>query len=372
MEIEIIKDAIGLERLKPEWEASLSRDYGKILGIDGTGSWEWNQTILKEFSKPSDIRFIRAIDENKNVAVIPLLRAEVDIGIWKLKILTSIHQFYSGRAGLIVNDPVSFDFKNLFSTLSRCSYPWNMMRIKCVDGALDEKYVKKGLISSGIKFQRKVESITPFIKLDGSWEKYLLGKSKKFRSSLKYYQNKLNKLGVKRIVEYKHGRNTKSFFSHIMEIEKDSWKEIEGTSITKNQSQYSFYRRLLADQHYQSLVRGYVLYIDEIPIAYNLGILSNGIYCCLKTSFKKSYKRYSPGIVLIAEIIKRMYESGIKYYDFMGVFDEHKRRWTDTTYKNVWYEIYQKNPIGLLLYFKNKLGSFFRQIQSRCVKRKIR
>ena len=91
---------------------------------------------------------------------------------------------------------------------------------------------------------------------------------------------------------------------------------------------------------------GHLLELDGDPIAYVYGLIHNGNFCDLKESYKLAYKDDSPGQVLKAFVMERLIERQVKIYDYMGLCEPYKLRWTDRIYRRNQYVLYNKTIRG--------------------------
>ena len=93
-----------------------------------------------------------------------------------------------------------------------------------------------------------------------------------------------------------------------------------------------------------------ILSVDNDVIAIHLGwIYHKHLYYYFPT-FDLSYKRYSPGRILLEELLKWSFENKLKVFDFMVGDEPYKYNWTDSDIKiysyasqhNIWGKIYFK------------------------------
>jgi hypothetical protein len=153
----------------------------------------------------------------------------------------------------------------------------------------------------------------PFLKITGTWDEYLAGK--------------LKKAGSVELTFYEESDDWPAIFDMIEAVEKQSWKREAGTSLR------DFERALYIDLVSQSSegIRPIVtiLTLNENPIAYDLSIVARGFGYCLKTSFSAEQSQLSPGIYLRAQLLKRVFQMGIKEYDFLGDSESYKLQWAN-------------------------------------------
>jgi len=142
--------------------------------------------------------------------------------------------------------------------------------------------------------------------LGGVFESYLLSKNKKVRHELRRKLRRLEKEGPSYLRRLDVPSQLFELFSIIDDIERDSWKFHNGTAIISSEAELNFYKDVFKMYSYSSRARAYVLYTDKIPISYALGIIENGTYYVLKTSYKDSYANVSPGTVLFLRVIEEL------------------------------------------------------------------
>ena len=60
------------------------------------------------------------------------------------------------------------------------------------------------------------------------------------------------------------------------------------------------------------------MYLDDRPIAFNLGITAGDRYSYLKTSFDEELRPLSPATVLRARLVESLCAEGLQHLDFPG------------------------------------------------------
>jgi CelD/BcsL family acetyltransferase involved in cellulose biosynthesis len=72
-----------------------------------------------------------------------------------------------------------------------------------------------------------------------------------------------------------------------------------------------------------------LLYLDEKPVAYDLGVVTNGCFYYLKTSYDQEYRSLSPSTVLRSRVIESAIRAGLSYFDFPAEPYSWERQWAD-------------------------------------------
>ncbi len=100
------------------------------------------------------------------------------------------------------------------------------------------------------------------------------------------------------------------------------------------------------------------LYMDDKPIAYNMGLLKDSKYYYIRTSFDEELRRYGPSTLLRAQLIKRLISDGVGYFDFPGEPYEWEKQWTEEMRWHRSLEVYNNT-------LKGKLYSAYRTYKKR-------
>jgi len=79
----------------------------------------------------------------------------------------------------------------------------------------------------------------------------------------------------------------------------------------------------------QNTIHLAVLYLDETIIACHLGFLYQGRLYWYIPSFNQEYSKYSPGRILLEEIIQWCFQNNIAMFDFLLGDERYKYQWTD-------------------------------------------
>ena len=115
-------------------------------------------------------------------------------------------------------------------------------------------------------------------------------------------------------------------------IERASWKAQAGTAIVNHPEQLAFYVSLFPQLAASGTLLGAVLWVGGVPVAHNFGTWRGGVYCCLKHSHRQEFDKASPAYLLTAELIDELIRRGAHHFDFMGVAEPHKWRWSPSTF----------------------------------------
>lgn len=162
------------------------------------------------------------------------------------------------------------------------------------------------------------EDATPIIRLEGDWETYLASRPRHLRHELARKRKRLEREFDAKWVSVADPGEADRAMTEVLRIERNSWKEREGTSIGSEPDAAAFYSRVTRNCAAQGWLRVELLYLNGEPVAHILGAVLRGVYYALKTSYDEAYSTWSPGIVLFEYAIRRAFEEGLATFDFLG------------------------------------------------------
>jgi hypothetical protein len=169
----------------------------------------------------------------------------------------------------------------------------------------------------------------PYLPISSGWDDYLKTKSANFRSNLKRKPRKLAEHAPYRIEFIDDESSMRDALAAVAAIEAHSWKAGAGTAIVSRPWEQRFYEELAANFAPSQQLLITLLRLADEPVAYDLTILGGGRGYCLKTSFDSRHADLSPGLVLRAELMRRMFDGKLREYDFLGNNERYKLEWTD-------------------------------------------
>jgi CelD/BcsL family acetyltransferase involved in cellulose biosynthesis len=80
-------------------------------------------------------------------------------------------------------------------------------------------------------------------------------------------------------------------------------------------------------------------------------VTDRGVERRARTAMQCEYHTYSPGHLLLLEILAKSCEQGCKAYDFLGADDEWKFMWTKEVRNHHWLFLFPNRPLPLALRF---------------------
>ena len=268
---------------------------------------------------------VTVINKGETEALLPLCVSE-NIGIKKLEWLGGVNSDYLlpiiKRNSLFIQENFTFIWEELLSLVN---------------------YVDLVSLSKQTEFLGK--TINPFVSelpnrflmnshqafLEVPWEEYLKQNiSKKVLSDSRRQRRRLLELGN---LEFVIGKSTKEgqvITSEMLKQKEARYIEKDGWNMFKITEYKDLYRSLHSDLGPLGDVHLSCLKLNDQIIATHWGFVSKEkFYYIMPTHEGSEWSRYSPGKLLLEDLMKWCYQNGIKIFDFTGGDEPYKKIWAN-------------------------------------------
>lgn len=319
-------------------------------------TYEWITIWLKHFWKDKPILFLLIKNEKEPIGLAPLL---VD---GEKEVLLFPVNGHTYRPNLIFGRDREELLKVLFSHLRNRNPMVNLCLHEVeLDSFLAKSLPKVARECRIVTVFKKVSS-SPFLSINTDWESFLNSKSKHFREEQKRKINKMRKTGQLDFVKVSNPEQIHEAMRDILIIERNSWKEKEGSSLTAVPGLQEFYLDVAEAFAKKHCLCTYLAYFNSVPIAHLFGIAYESRYYALKTSYDESYKELSPGVVLFNYALQDIFQSKLKEFDFLGVESRWKNEIASDTRDLVNIFVYPKSISYFFVgYFENTIKPLVRE-----------
>ena len=307
-------------------------------------SFEWTQALVQNHIKGGDLFFLILLKDNNNIqGIIPLVASREKVFHIPLTTISPISERYNTHIDFLLADADERFAQPLIEALFSLPYTWDLFRMtRLLEKNPVINALEKVLIDRHARFRTRFEAPSFFLNLPASFEQYIASRSNKFRNHLRRAEKKLSKLGSIAMIKTGKDLDLDSSFSALIKIEEKSWKHKHGTAISTIRHQLSFYQKMCQNMWEAGRLHLTFLTLNNIPVAYNLGLTGNKTYYYLKTSFVESLRPQSPSTILRAWLIKSLIEEGISTFDFPGEPYEWETQWTQDLRWHKSFLIYNK------------------------------
>jgi len=349
--------------LAPVWDRIVAEGMGKPDGIGLMSRCDLALAAWQVYSPDSELHIHVLENGNGQDGLLPCYLERQTQGILHWRQLGVITDIYPGRTGILSAGSHSGVQSALLEHALTQSVAWDLFTFTVVAGSASEQALLAVAAERALQINITQEEICPFIEFPDSWEAYLQTKTSKFRYNLRKREAKLGDEGELTLRCIRNRDETSEFLDAMLEIDRHSWKERAGTSMTQRPEQGNFHRQIAPDYADKGLLRCYLLVLNGEPVAYLFGMLDGTTYYNLKSSYREEYKRYSPGVILKAMIMRELVAEGLRLWDFVGTAEPHKLQWSSSTYTLRQYTIFNRTFRGMMLYGRRQAGRVIRRLR---------
>ena len=188
----------------------------------------------------------------------------------------------------------------------------------------------------------------PSIRLDASWRDPEQHLSPRRRSDLRRARRRAEGLGeVAFEVLSPSPAELPSLLDEAFRVEEASWKGRSGTALRVDEARGRFFRLYAAAAARRGILRLCFLRIAGRAAAMQIGIEHAQRFWLLKIGYDEELGRCSPGMLLLAEAVRRAAEGGLEGYELLGTVAPWTQVWTQVERPCVFLRAYPASAEGL-------------------------
>jgi CelD/BcsL family acetyltransferase involved in cellulose biosynthesis len=218
-----------------------------------------------------------------------------------------------------------FSDYNLFQAIKSGLEGFDLMQFQ--KQKIDTIFILKNM---GFPLIETVDTNAYKASLPATWDEYLLKIKKRIISDSLRQRRRLKKIGeIKFLIA--DSKETKLEVIRAMMKQKSKQYRDSGAWDMLSINEYQLFFNSLADFSSEIIkVHCAALKVDDSIIATHVGIIYNDTFYYLMPAHETgSWKRYSPGRILLLELLKWSIKNGLKYYDFTIGNESYKKDWCD-------------------------------------------
>lgn len=363
--LEVVESERAARAISAEWNELVEKQSAVPRGLGPTSKLELATLALRLHEPDAQFRAFIEKGQGSISAILPCYRVIRSRGLFRWTEMGLLADLYPGRSGVIHDQGTPGSGRELLSAVIAPTGGWDTFMMTFVVGdALEREFLN-------IVSERKLhaytlsETVCPYIELPERWEDYLARLGSRFASNLRSRERKLQSAGDVAIKSFTRLDECDEFFQGVTEVEKKSWKEAAGTSLTKNEVQLTYHKEMARICSEDGTFQGFLLTLNDTPIAHIIGLRSNGAFLNLKSSFVDSYRKLGLGTIIKSMVIRDVFDGRVRYWDFVGEAQEHKMQWTDRTYTLRKYVVFSSSLMGRLLRLRFEIAEKIRNLKAR-------
>lgn len=122
-----------------------------------------------------------------------------------------------------------------------------------------------------------------------------------------------------------------AFTQAFVSLEASGWKGEAGTAFASKRTHREFFERVVHAAAEQGKFDGLVLELDGRPIAMQCSLMNGNVYFAWKVAYDEALARFSPGVLLEIENIRRLHDEPNAFMDSCATPDHwiSNRLWPD-------------------------------------------
>ncbi len=334
MTISIIENAEVMHDLRDDWAALAERRRSPLL------EFEWHPSCATTLHCNDKLQIVVQRDDSETVtAIAPLVILDKDRGTW-LECLGTSHLYEP--AGVLFRD--THALQSLYRQVARSAYPVLLGRIPGDDTEMTK--VPQRRLQSGV-WLRTESAGTPVLRLKSGWRDFYESLSSKRRYDHRRALKNANAIGETRFDAYRPApEHTPRLLDIAFDIEDKSWKGRNGSSLRKNAKLARFFHVYAAHTSSQGCLRIFFQHIADTPVAMAICIEKYDALWFLKIGYDEEYRRCSPGMILLMNIVKQCYEKKLSRIEHLGTFEPWLSPWTSYIRPHLTHLHYSGNAAG--------------------------
>jgi CelD/BcsL family acetyltransferase involved in cellulose biosynthesis len=352
LQVEELRGGVEIiERLAAEWRTLCAEEHRAQPFFQP----EWIAAYVRAFAADKTLMLFTARRQGRLCAVLPLIHERATLHGIPVRKLRSPSNVHSCRFDFIVRSGAEEEaVQALWQALQQRS-DWDVIELLDVpqDGlgerlqncAANEAFpVGQWTMPAGSYLPLAVSGATTEAKLEATLQQVSL----KRRNEIRRLRRKLEEQAVVRVSCEEQPERTE--LDRFYALERAGWKGQQGTAIACDDRVRLFYDTLAQTFAERGQVLLYRMDYGEQTIAMQFCV-TNGTTCyLLKPAFDEAFRKYSPGHLLVAEVLRDLLERGLTAYDLMSPESEWKRYWTKTTHAQAHCYIFRQGFIGRTLH----------------------
>jgi CelD/BcsL family acetyltransferase involved in cellulose biosynthesis len=226
---------------------------------------------------------------------------------------------------------------------------WDVLQLRFASEASNVEVLTDLANYQGFAVAAHASLYSPYITLPKTYDELSGRLSAKFRANLRRRRANLAERGAIELEKFSGDRDLTEILADGFAIEQSGWKGQEGTAIVRDPAAYNFFTDLAEEAAQRGYLTLYFLKVGGKRVAFHFGLTYNGRYLFLKPGYDEAYKEFSPGHLIVEDVLKDCIAQGLEEFDFLGENMPWKEDWTSETRPHNVFYIFKNSPYGRLL-----------------------
>src|SRR5262245_2005718 len=136
---------------------------------------------------------------------------------------------------------------------------------------------------------------------------YVRSRLHRSRRELKRIERRLSETGQLQYLSLEPGQNVDAWVEEFLGLEAVSWKGMAGRALIQDEAERQCFVEVARGVFRSGQLTMFALRLDGRPISQHCGFVSGSGAFAFKDAFDERYARFSPGVLLILEILRRLH-----------------------------------------------------------------
>jgi hypothetical protein len=338
--LRVLQQDADWSALRPAWDEIVDSQSASILGPDVTCTSTWTEVLWENHLKRQKLEALVGESHGRIDAILPFYRVRKTVHFVPCRSLVATCKLYDGRGGFVLRNAPLEGLAALLAGLKTCVSGWDVFFFTLVENSSAHNALLQLENRRGFRLEKVESHPSPYFLMNTTWEEYFAALQNRFRGQLRKFEKRARAAGDLTYKVFESGPDLDYFYDSVRQIERQSWKEKAGTSLTANEVQDRFHARIMHAAADRGWMSGHLLELNGEPIAYQFGLIYNGVFYDLKGSFKDQFREIGAGRVMYRLLIEELFRRKVAIFDFQGVCHDFKMRLTDKTYRTSTYLLY--------------------------------
>jgi CelD/BcsL family acetyltransferase involved in cellulose biosynthesis len=343
-----------IDALAPAW----SRLCDELQDAEPFFRPEWTRACHLAFFPDSEVILLSAWSAERLVAVLPLMKERTwfsGLPVTRLGLVATVHSF---RVGMVRREGAEGDeaVRAIWEAIRQIP-EWDVFDIPyALEGGgletLADEAREAGFPMARSRVWQSLHlPISPQVGMPKKdvQPPWLACTRPKFRANLRRARRQLEEQGaltLRHVIEA-DPEALEEFYA----LEASGWKGQQGTAILSNENTRLFYNEIAK----VAAGNGYLcldfLELNGKPIAAHYALNVGGRYFLAKAGYDERFHRYSPGQLLVSEILNETESRGLRELDFVGPATWDEGRWAVSRRDHFHIFIFRNSFYGAMLHF---------------------
>jgi CelD/BcsL family acetyltransferase involved in cellulose biosynthesis len=317
--VTIIKSVEEFRSLQNEWEAILQSNSLKSIFL----TWDLLFTWWNHYGRPEDLWILQARAGGELVGIAPLMMTQRRKRGKNFRVLQTLGTPHVDVGGFLIKADSQDALKAICQFILEQSGAWDMLELN----EFQQEHPQSKLIvdffnnaGTGLATEKNSHYYLP---VAGEWDNFFRSLSRNLRKDINRRMRRAEEAADLKFERVRSADITNNHLDIIFNLnEKGNFPDLYRT-----ENDRAFHRDLIDMFRNRQMVEIYIVYLDNIPAAFQYGFIYDNRYEDWRGSMDLQYRLLSVGKLLLCHSLKDRFDDKIKEVDFLRGDYGYKEEW---------------------------------------------